>query len=180
MRKVPVSVLTAAACLVLSACGFQPLYSGRAIETLDNVTVSVSGDERLSYLTESALLERVGVSQGEAGTLSITLRTAQQPLGRSTEGQATRVALNIRASYRLSGANPLSGRVTERVVFETPREPYALIAARTNAERRAAEIVADAIVRDILAGLRQQGSARTRPQTVPVGNEEPDMDEGPW
>ncbi|WP_127565102.1 hypothetical protein [Glycocaulis alkaliphilus] len=180
MRKLPVSALIAGFCLLLSACGFQPLYGGRAAEVLDNVTVSVSGDERLSYLTETALLERVGVSRGEAGTLSIRLRTAQQPLGRSTDGQATRVALSIRANYQLSGATPVRGRVTERVVFETPREPYALIAARTNAERRAADAVADAIVRDILATLRQRGSARTRPEAVPDFSDEPEEGDEPW
>lgn len=177
MRAVPVSVrnlIAATACLALAACGFQPLYGSQSVETLNNVTVSVSGDERLSYLTETALLERVGVSQGRAGTLTITLRTAQQRLGVSADGQATRVALNIRASYQLSGENRVTGSVTERIVFETPREPYALISARTNAERRAAEVIADAIVRDVLANLRQSGSARQRPDAVPARPDELD------
>ncbi|WP_429912795.1 hypothetical protein [Glycocaulis sp.] len=186
MRAVPVSarnLIAAAAFFVLAACGFQPLYGGQSAETLSNVTVSVSGDERLSYLTETALLERVGVSQGDAGTLSVTLRTGQQRLGVSADGQATRVALNVRASYQLSGRNPARGRVTERVVFETPSQPYALVAARSNAERRAAEMVADAVVRDVLANLRQRESARGRPDPAPAAYdplEEPLDGDEPW
>ncbi|KPP82006.1 MAG: lipopolysaccharide export system lipoprotein LptE [Oceanicaulis sp. HLUCCA04] len=175
MRALPVPGLTlmlAMSCLLLAGCGFQPLYGGGAAQTLDNMSISVSGDARLAYLTETALIERTGTARNPASALSVSLRTAQVPLGVSADGQASRVALNIRASYRLArtGEEILSGRVTERVVFETPREPYALISARTNAERRAAEILSDAIVRDVLAGLRVRQQIQVQPDTAPAGN----------
>lgn len=170
MRALTVSTLlalTAGSGLLLSACGFQPLYAPASIAVLENVTVAVTGGERLSYLTETALMERVGTGGERPGNLTVTLRTAQVPLGVSADGQATRVALNIRARYELrDAAGSVSGLVNERVVFETPREPYALVAARANAEQRAAEVIADAVVRDALTQLhaRQRG----RPDVTPA------------
>lgn len=174
MRVWPVSTLRLAAlgiaCLALSACGFQPLYAGPGQAVIDNITVSVSGDERLSYLTETALMERIGVSEGRTRNLEVSLQTVQIPLGVSSDGQATRVALNVRANYVLDGQSndPVRRSVTERIVFETPREPYALISARANAERRAAEVIADALVRDLLGIVHQREEQRTRPDVRPV------------
>lgn len=175
MRALPVPGLTmmlAVSCLFLAGCGFQPLYGGGTAQTLDNMSISVSGDDRLAYLTETALIERTGTTQNPSSGLSVTLQTAQVPLGVSADGQATRVALNIRAIYALTGdiGEPLGNTVTERIVFETPSAPYALISARSNAERRAAESLADAIVRDVLAGLRAREQLRARPDTTPAGN----------
>lgn len=163
-------LVMAGACLMLAACGFQPLYAGSAAATLENLTVSVTGDERLAYLTETALIERTGRGSGQPRPLVVTLQTAQVPLGISADGQATRVALNIRASYQLDlqGETPLRNTVTERIVFETPSEPYALISARTNAERRAAEVIADALVRDIAAGLQARARHGARPDMAPA------------
>lgn len=173
MRAFPLPaarLVVAGASLMLAACGFQPLYAGSAAATLENLTVSVVGDERLAYLTETALIERTGRGQGEPRPLVVTLQTAQVPLGISADGQATRVALNIRASYQLDlqGQAPLRNTVTERIVFETPSEPYALISARANAERRAAEVVADALVRDIATGLQARARENARPDVTPV------------
>ena len=177
MRSVPVpvlSVMMASACLLLAACGFQPLYGGAGAATLDNVSVSVTGNERRSYLTETALMERVGVSGDRAGTLRVTVSTSPTPLGVSADGQASRVALNVRAHYQLDDGTGavLASSVVERIVFETPQEPYALITARANAEQRAAEALADALVRDALIGLRQRETARTRPDVRPAGGPE--------
>lgn len=173
MRALPVSLLhalAASACLVLAACGFQPLYGGAGSGALDNVTIVVEGDERLSYLTETALIERTGQSSGPVSRLTVAVRTGQNRLGVSADGQATRVALNARALYIYddgSGA-PLEGIVGERIVFETPREPYALLAAQANAERRAAEALADAVVRDVLASLHARQADRVRPAVTPA------------
>ncbi|MGP1275372.1 MAG: LPS assembly lipoprotein LptE [Caulobacterales bacterium] len=173
MRIMPVTalrLLAASLCLSLSACGFQPLYAGPGQTLIDNLAVSVNGDERLSYLTETALMERIGVSEGRTRTLDVTLQTVQIPLGVSSDGQATRVALNVRANYVLEGegGEALRRSVTERIVFETPREPYALISARANAERRAAEVVSDALVRDLLGAIRTEEAQRARPDVRPA------------
>lgn len=166
------------AVLVLSGCGFRPVYAGPAYESLRGVSVSVRGEDRFAYLVESAMLERLGARDETRGTLQVGLRIRQRNLGVSADGEASRIALDVTARYSLSmpGSQRLRGQASERVAFETPREPYALISARANAERQAAETIAESILRTVAADLRRRELGGNRPETRPARR---DRDDGP-
>lgn len=161
--------LLAGAALLLSGCGFRPVYGGASYDNLRNVSVNVRGEDRFAYLVETALMERLGATDSRRGRLRINMRVRQQNLGVSADGEASRIALVVLARYALDlpGQPSLTGQVSERVAFETPREPYALISARANAERQAAETMAETILRTVSADLRRRELAPTRPSTHP-------------
>lgn len=170
------------AVLILSGCGFRPVYAGPAYDSLGNVAVSVSGEDRFAYLVETALIDRLGQPSESAGQLQVSLRIRQRNLGVSADGEASRIALDVAARYALSipGGQRLRGETSERVAFETPREPYALISARANAERQAAEAIAESILRSAASDLRRRELGGSRPETRPArrdGDSDPEMDD---
>lgn len=170
------------AVLILSGCGFRPVYAGPAYDSLGNVAVSVSGEDRFAYLVETALIDRLGQPGESAGQLQVSLRIRQRNLGVSADGEASRIALDVAARYALSipGGQRLRGETSERVAFETPREPYALISARANAERQAAEAIAESILRSVASDLRRRELGGSRPETRPArrdGDSDPEMDD---
>lgn len=158
------------AVLVLSGCGFRPVYAGPAYDSLRGVSVSVRSEDRFAYLTETAMLERLGPRDDTRGSLQVSLRIQQRNLGVSADGEASRIALDVSARYALSvPGNPrLMGEATERVAFETPQEPYALLSVRANAERQAAEAIAESILRTVAADLRRRELGGSRPETRPA------------
>lgn len=170
------------AVLILSGCGFRPVYAGPAYDRLGNVAVSVGGEDRFAYLVETALIDRLGQPGESAGQLQVSLRIRQRNLGVSADGEASRIALDVAARYALSipGGQRLRGETSERVAFETPREPYALISARANAERQAAEAIAESILRSAASDLRRRELGGSRPETRPArrdGDSDPEMDD---
>lgn len=168
-------ILMAGALLLAPGCGFRPVYAGPAYDSLRNVNVQVRGEDRFAYLVETAMIERLGAGDTRAGRLRVAMRIRQRNLGVSADGEASRIALDIRARYTLSlpRESNLRGTVTERVAFETPREPYALISARANAERQAAETIADSLLRTVAADLRRRQLEGERPRVDP---DRPDID----
>ncbi len=170
-RKLLAAGVALAAILILSGCGFQPVYGGSSFDNLRNVSVSVTGEDRFAYLVEAAMVERLGAGDTAQGRLQLGIRVRQRNLGVSADGEASRIALEIRARYQLTlpGQPRLTGQVDERVAFEAPQEPYALISARTSADRQASEAVAEAVLRTVSADMRRRGFAAQRPDVRPSG-----------
>jgi LPS-assembly lipoprotein len=163
--RIAAALIAAAVLAGLSACGFRPVYGVPEATALSGISVSASGEDRLSFLVGNALREQAGPGDSP---YRITVRTLvrERGLGRAGDGRATRFALQVTALYTLArvdgvSAPPISGRLTERVIFEAPQDPFALLAARSQAEQRAAEVLGLAIMRDAGIALRQ---ARDTPQ----------------
>lgn len=118
-----------------------------------------AGDTRQDYLIEQALDRFLGAGRS---TYRLTLQTStsEQRLGISAAGRASRFGLRVTTSYRLTDARgaewSLRGSVGERVYFDAPSDPYALLAARADAEERAADLVARSLVRELTAALQQR------------------------
>lgn len=147
------------AVMALPGCGFQPVYAGPAYHQLAGVSVSVSGDEeRFAYLVESAILTRTGTVDNPRGQLRVNLRSRQRQLGVSADGRATRVSLETEARYQLflPGHPTVHGESSERLAFEIPSPPYALLATFSASERQAAEALAESVLRTVAADLRRR------------------------
>lgn len=164
MRPVKASAwIAACAALVLTAgCGFQPLYGSQGFSGLPGLDIQ-SGDTRQDYLIEDALDDFLGSGRSDY-TLALETRTDERSLGLSAAGRASRFSYQVSTAYVLTdrSGEALQGIVTETVFIDAPRDPYALIAARADAEERAADLIARRLAQDISAALerrRRQGGS---------------------
>lgn len=157
--------IAALGALTLSAgCGFQPLYATQAYAGLPGMSI-VAGQARQDYLIEDALRDFLG-----AGTsryqLVLQTRTDERSLGLSAAGRASRFSYRLTTQYQLTtpDGEVLSGAIRETVFLDAPPDPYALLAARADAEERAAELIARRLASELASGLERQ---RRMPETAP-------------
>ena len=153
------SALTACAALLSAGCGFQPLYSTGGYGGLPGLAIE-TGDTRQDYLIEAALDRFLG-SGRSAYRLVLDTAANEQRIGVSAAGRANRYGYTLSTAYLLTDGDGevLEGEVSETVYFDAPRDPYALIAARADAEERAADLIARALSRDIAAALQRAARA---------------------
>jgi LPS-assembly lipoprotein len=157
--------LALAACLLLAACGFQPLYAPSptvaAQGGLGEIRVApING--RVGYFLGQGL-ERMLPGQGaQARTLVVEVQTTFQPLAVRVDGSAARTDLIGVARYRLDGADPsaapLSGEVRATVSYDLLDQPFGDVAAQTDAEERLASVLAERIRTELV--LRQRAAAQ--------------------
>ena len=152
-------VRTAFAGLVLAAvlggCGFQPLYTGPGYQLLPGLEID-AGNDRVGYLVEDALRDFIGDGRSPY-RVEIQSEFVESPLGLSAAGRATRFRAELRTVYRLTGPEGFEyiGRATEAVFYDAPRDPYALIAARSAGEERAAEQIAERLAIEFATAIQR-------------------------
>ena len=156
------SALAACAALLSSGCGFQPLYATGGYAGLSGLAIE-TGDTRQDYLVEAALDRFLGAGRSPY-RLALDTEASELRIGVSAAGRANRYAYTLSTAYLLTDGDGevLEGDVSETVYFDAPRDPYALIAARADAEERAADLLARALSRDIAAAL-QRSATRDAP-----------------
>lgn len=145
----------------LAACGFQPMYSGSAYRALPGLEINTPED-RLGYLVEDALRDQMGDGQSDY-TADIDIQFSISPLGLSAAGRASRFDGRISVAYRLHDIDGFeaSGQFIERVFYDAPNDPFALIAARQTAEERAADLVANQLIVEFTSLIqRHENEAR--------------------
>lgn len=108
-------------------------------------------------MIEQALDRFLGQGRSEH-RLAFETNAREQRLGVSAADRASRFALSVTTSYLLTSpaGEPVTGRITETVYFDAPRDPYALITARADAEERAADLIARSLARELAAALQRQ------------------------
>ncbi|MCC5996815.1 MAG: hypothetical protein JJU18_10655 [Oceanicaulis sp.] len=151
------AALTAAAALLTTAgCGFQPLYAGAGYQSLPGLAVE-SGEERIDYLVDAALRRHLG--QGDSAyRVELTTNLRESAIGISASGVARRYSLRANTRYVLhpgGGHAPVRGQISETVQFDAPSDPAAVMAARSDAEERAARLIAERLAGALAAELRR-------------------------
>lgn len=160
-NRIVLTGLIGLAGLALGACGFSPLYSSAGYERLGGLRVE-AGPERFDYLLQNAVRDFAGPGDS-IYVLDVTTRVSDSRSGVSPTGEATRSMLTGTASYDLRGAQPrVRGRSTATISFDQPRDPYAQIAARSEAEQRLAERLAEEVLQDIALELRRRKAGPDR------------------
>ncbi len=148
----------AAACLLLAACGFQPLY-GDADEQLaptedllELVDVPPIAD-RTGQLLRIELTNRLTPTRPAPQpvyTLPIRLTESRANLAVRKDASATRANLTITATYELQrisdGVSLTSGSVRSVNSYDIVTSDYATLVAEQDARRRGAKDIADGIV----------------------------------
>ncbi len=175
MRAFTLSGALAAACLTLSACGLQPLYSGAGgagvAQGLAAVDVpSIPG--RGGWLVRNALNERLGAA-GDAGAryrLDVRLDDALEALGVLNDDTISRERRILRARYQLidmaTGEILLDATAGSDAGIDVVSSEYATIAAEQTALENLAKEVADQMVTRIALTLRDQG--KIQPSDAPA------------
>jgi LPS-assembly lipoprotein len=141
--------------LVLSACGFEPLYrtADRGAETeqlLNRIEVPPIAD-RLGQLVRTVLNDRLKprAAPQPLYAVVVTLTESTQGLAVRRDASATRANLIVNATFTLSdisgGENLLSGKIRSVNGYDILTSDFATLAAEKDARRRGARDVADAI-----------------------------------
>jgi len=150
-----------AACFLLSACGFHPLY-GRASLAPEMATIFVEPiAERDGYELRNTLIDALqsdGDAGGKAYRLKITLNESSQGIALQNDATITRYNNRLEAHYTLSdtrGNVLTSGTQTEVSAYNVVQSPYATLTAQQDSSKRAAQEVAQRIQLDLGVWFRQ-------------------------
>ena len=160
---------------VLAACGFHPLYAvpdvpGGSMQTALQSIYVEPVPERLGYHLRNKLIDVIDGRSEAAGAryrLKIVLTTKSEAIGvqsqTTTEGVTqtaiTRYNDTLKAEYELSdsdGKVVAKGVETGLSAYNVLTSPYATLAVQQDADRRAAEDIADRIRIDLAVWFSQQ------------------------
>lgn len=161
---------------LLAGCGFHPLYAvpntpgGTMQATLRAVYVE-EVPERLGYQLRNKLIDSLDAQSEAAGAryhLKLTITTKSEAIGvqsQTTTGGITQTAITryndtLHCEYELvdarSGAVITRGIETGLSAYNVLNSPYATLAVQQDADRRAAEDIADRIRIDLAVYFAQQ------------------------
>ena len=155
-------LLALCAVIVLSACGFRPLYGnaspGQAL--FQRVQIEAPSD-RTGYVLTDALYERFGGTGADAQyRLDVKPTLTRTGLGVSSSNIAARFEITVVVNYTLTrlsdGAVVARGAERAAAGYDVPDSPYAGIAAQTDAETRATRIAAEQVWRAVAVSLPRQ------------------------
>lgn len=161
---------------VLGGCGFRPLYA-----TPDMPKGAMQGDLRSIYVEPISekigyqmrtrltdLLDGKGQAAGARYRLQITLQVSSEAIGvqsQTTTSGITQTAITryndtLKAEYELfdsvSGKTVTKGIETGLSAYNVLSSPYATLAVQQDADRRAAEDIADRIRIDLAVWFAEQ------------------------
>jgi LPS-assembly lipoprotein len=155
--KKPVAL---AACLLLGACGFHPMYGKSLAPQLSSVYVEPIA-ERDGYELRNSLIDALhsdGDAGGKAYRLKVVLNEASQGIALQNDASITRYNNRLEARYTLSdtrGNVLTTGTQTELSAYNVVNSPYATLVAEQDASKRAAQDVAERIHLDLGVWFRQ-------------------------
>lgn len=141
--------------VVLSACGFTPVYApgGTADQLRGRVTVQDPAD-RESFLLVQELETRLGRGSGEYG-LAFELGIVEEDLGVTRTGDITRFNLVGTVAYRLfefaSEDVLYTGTTTNFTGYSATGDTVETLAAERDARSRLMSILADQITTELYA-----------------------------
>jgi LPS-assembly lipoprotein len=141
--------------LMLSACGFAPVYSTNG-SSVGPVSIAQI-DGRAGYFLRQELDRHAVLEQGSASPrlLTVKLVTTFGTAAATVDGLSGRTLYTMTANYTLAPAGtepPLTGVVSTTVGYESLDQAYGDVALQADAEERAAGQIAD----KVWAELRRQ------------------------
>jgi LPS-assembly lipoprotein len=150
-----------AACLLLGACGFHPMYGSALAPQLSSIYVEPIA-ERDGYELRNTLIDVLqsdGDAAGKTYRLKIVLNESSQGIALQNDATITRYNNRLEARYILSdtrGNVLTTGTQTELSAYNVVQSPYATLTAEQDASKRAAQDVAERIHLDLGVWFRQQ------------------------
>ena len=157
-----------AVCLASSACGFHPLYGGAAEGSALSGTFSTiyvepipdPGVASTGYELRNALIDLLDSNEGATYRLHVTLKEATQSVVILQDSSITRYNDSLTAKYTLTdsgtGKVVTSGSESGITAYNAVASPYASLAAQQDADKRAAQDIAERIRVDLGVFFEQQ------------------------
>jgi LPS-assembly lipoprotein len=148
-------------CLPLGACGFHPLYGGNLAPQMAAIYVEPVA-ERDGYELRNTLIDLLhsdGVKAGKRYYLRITLNESSQGIALQNDATITRYNDTLQASYTLSdlhGKVLTSGTQSDLAAYNVVQSPYATLIAEQDANKHAAQDMAERIRLDLGVWFRRQ------------------------
>ena len=145
-------------CLLLAACGFEPMYGARDGSSANQELASVAVAEqktRLGQLIRNEVLSTiapVGQQAAQRYVLEILPRPQDEVVIQGFDTDVLRRSIRIEAAFRLieagTGTELYTARTFAQAAYDRTGTPFSNLQARTSAEERAAkEIGADIATR---------------------------------
>jgi LPS-assembly lipoprotein len=145
-------------CLLLSACGFRPIYGSRGDEggspvvlDLNNVAIDNISDRNGQMLRNDLIDRLYGKNRPEKPLymLKVRIHSSEEDLGILANATATRSLLNMYGDYSLQNAKGkelLKGSAHSVASFDKLDQMYGTMAARQDANRRTIHEIGEQIV----------------------------------
>ncbi len=144
----------------LSACGFHPLYgttgsSAGAQRIFASIYVEPIAQERIGYELRNDLMDLLHSNDhlhGSPYILKTTVTETREGVALQTDATITRYDLAFTAKYELTDSNLKvidSGTESALESFDVAQSPYSSLAGQEDAEKRAAEEIAEHIQIDL-------------------------------
>jgi len=161
MKKLVAPALTVALGFALAGCGFQPMYGPSLSPQLSSIYVEPVA-ERDGYELRNSLIDLLGSNgemRGKRYRLTITMRESNRGVALQGDASITRYNDTVAASFVLAdldGKIVTQGSQTGLTAYNVTSSPYSTLAAQQDADKRAAQDLAEHIRLDLAAFFRQQ------------------------
>ena len=154
-----------AACLtlpvLLSACGFQPLYGNNTAPQMSAIFVEDIA-ERNGFELRTRLIDILntdGLQTGKRYRLKVTLSESSQGIALQNDATITRYNNRMEARFVLSdagGKEVYRGTQSELSSYNVVQSPYATLAAEQDSGKRAVQDMAERIRLELAVWFRKQ------------------------
>lgn len=157
----PAALSVAVAALMLSGCGFTPLYATPGVAAGLSAIEVAAPQGRAGFLLRQSLDDAFGRDPRlpPAYRMSLTVNEQKIPRGVRVDNVANRYEMVLTVGYALTtaaGAPVRNGRVAASVTYDSADQPYASIAAEQDGQERAAAEAARQIQLDLVRLMAAQ------------------------
>src|SRR3569833_2917418 len=162
--------LVAFVLLALSGCGYHPMYGPSLSPQLSSIYVDPIA-ERDGYELRNTLIDLLGSNgetRGKRYRLALTLSETNQGVALRGDAAIARYNDTLAVNFvltDLNGKTVTEGTQTGLTAYNVTSSPYATLAAQQDADKRAAQDIAERIRLDLAAFFRQRrcSSSATKP-----------------
>lgn len=156
------ALAVSALALLLTGCGFSPLYAQRGVTPGLSAIQVDAPQTRTGYLLREELDDAFARDLSRPATYRLALKVDEDRRARGlrVDDVATRYEVLLRVDYALipvgGGVAPLTqGRAEVSVTYDSADQPYAGVAAQTDGQERAAAQAAQRIRLDLARWFAQ-------------------------
>ena len=158
-RRSVIASLALTVGLTATGCGFSPMYGNGGIAAgLSDIRVE-TGEERVDFLLQEALLDRMGARHAD-GPYTLRTRTDLDSIGLGVGADAVvrRYAINLDVQYELfrdGDSSPvLQGSISALASYDVADSVYASVTAEQDAQARAADQAAERLTAELARAMQ--------------------------
>ena len=155
-------IFLAAVLPLLAGCGFRPLYGDARLEPQLSTIFVEPVAERDGYELRNSLINLLGANGQQAGKiyrLRLILNETNQGVALQNDATITRYNDTLTVTYTLSdakGAEVTHGTQSSLSAYNVVASPYSTLSAQQDADKRAAQDIAERIRIDLAAFFRRK------------------------